>query len=456
MSQYARVAVCCLLVAAVTNCAAPQTVRPTASTTVIAVEQRRQSLFVLENRAAEYRRVYNIADRLTRANADLCARQTRTIGVRVENLYDYGRDFRDAAQTLWGLNQTPTVLWVGAGSPAANAGIMEGDRIVAVNGRSIQLNRQASRLAGAAIRDAADLGDVELTLNRGGNLLTVRVTPAADCGYDFQMVDDDSLNAAADGRTIYLTRGMLRFVRTDEELALILSHELAHNAMRHIEAQLQNSMVGTTTGLILDLLAASAGVNTGGAFTDAGSDIGRLMFSQEFESEADYVGLYFMARAGFSIEGAENFWRRMAAESPRGIRFAYTHPTTAERFVGLEAASAEIALKVSSGEELRPNMRNPQSTQAPTSYGEGPNVVAFQQAQTFVYRCPSSRVLRIEFEQDRATVHETRRPRIRLRREAAETGFRYVDGSYVLSGTPDQIQFAVGSASPMVCSRYTW
>lgn len=342
---------------ALTACAAPQTARPNLATGLVAEEQQRQSQFVLEHRASEYARVYEITQRVSLANVEFCARRHRTIGVRLENLNDYGRGFRDAAQTLWQLDNTPRVLWVGSGSPAALAGLQVGDRVVAVNGETIEVNRQASRRASNAIRDAADDGPVSLQVRRGVEVIDVTATPRDDCGYDLYMVDDNSLNAAADGRTIYVFRGMLNFARTDEELALVLSHELAHNAMRHIEARMQNQMVGMAGGLLLDVLAAAAGVNTGGAFTDAASDVGAMLFSQEFEAEADYVGLYFMARAGYDITGAEAFWRRMAVEHPQSIRFAYTHPNTAERFVGIAAAREEIGLKQNLGQTLRPNMQ---------------------------------------------------------------------------------------------------
>ncbi|MGE0293150.1 MAG: M48 family metalloprotease [Hyphomonadaceae bacterium] len=441
------------------GCASPQSARPALAASAVADEQQRQSQFVLEHRASEYARVYEITQRISHANVEFCARRSRTIGVRLENLHDYGRDFRQAAQTLWQLDNTPRVLWVGSGSPAETAGLRVGDRILAINGHAIESNRQASRRASSAIRDAAEVGAVQLRIQRGVEALDVSATPRDDCGYELYMLDDDTLNAAADGRTIYVTRGMLRFARTDEELALILSHELAHNAMGHIEARMQNQMVGMAGGLVLDVLAAAAGVNTGGAFTDAAGDVGAMLFSQEFEAEADYIGLYFMARGGYDVAGAEVFWRRMAAEYPRGIRFAYTHPNTAQRFVAIAATRDEIGAKVAGGQPLQPNMREGRSSSQPVSaltYGEGDDVVSFSEARTLTFSCPSSRVLRIEFEQAQATVNETRRPRIRMQRATAESGFRYTDGPYELTGTTSEIRFRVGNSEPMTCARSDW
>src|SRR5262249_1990330 len=91
-------------------------------------------------------------------------------------------------------------------------------------------------------------------------------------------------------------------------------------------------------------------------------DIGAQMFSQDFESEADYVGMYFLVRAGYPMNGVEDFWRRMAVENPRGVRLAYSHPTYAQRFVALPAVRQEITEKITTGAPLVPNMRTDHAT----------------------------------------------------------------------------------------------
>ena len=72
---------------------------------------------------------------------------------------------------------------------------------------------------------------------------------------------------------------------------------------------------------------------------------------------ADYVGLYFVALAGFDPNRAASAWRRMAVVNPAAIDHVGTHPTTAERFVALEAAAREISTKIAQGQPLRPNMQ---------------------------------------------------------------------------------------------------
>lgn len=86
-------------------------------------------------------------------------------------------------------------------------------------------------------------------------------------------------------------------VTSDEELATVVSHEIAHNAMKHIDAKMQNATAGAFFGAILDIFAATQGVNTGGEFTSQFAQLGAMTFSQEFEREADYVGMYILALA---------------------------------------------------------------------------------------------------------------------------------------------------------------
>jgi predicted Zn-dependent protease len=71
------------------------------------------------------------------------------------------------------------------------------------------------------------------------------------------------------------------------------------------------------------------------------------------------MGLYIAERAGFEIQNAPSFWRRMAAEHPGSIKssFAASHPSTPERFVALEQAVQEIQKKKENGEALVPEKK---------------------------------------------------------------------------------------------------
>src|SRR5690606_27078917 len=98
----------------------------------------------------------------------------------------------------------------------------------------------------------------------------------------------------------------------------------------------KNALGGGFLGLLADIAMASQGINTGGAYTSQFAQLGAMTFSQDFEREADYVGMYAMARTGLPLEDAPTLWRHMAIAHPGSIQLATSHPTTAERFVRLE------------------------------------------------------------------------------------------------------------------------
>ncbi|HEX7967845.1 MAG TPA: M48 family metallopeptidase [Stellaceae bacterium] len=168
------------------------------------------------------------------------------------------------------------------------------------------------------------------------------------CSYPWRLAAAKGVNAKADGKSIAINADLLDFVASDDEVALVFGHELAHNTMHHLDKQRGNAILGTVAGV---LVSAALGVNVGGAF----SQIGRGMYSQSFEAEADYVGVYYAALAGYDYHGAAAFMRRMGAEHPQAISHGSSHPPTAERYVALEKAAREIDGKIARGEPLIPN-----------------------------------------------------------------------------------------------------
>jgi predicted Zn-dependent protease len=191
---------------------------------------------------------------------------------------------------------------------------------------------------------------VPLAVERAGLRHELSVPPVKVCAYDVFLKTNSMINAFADGKNITVMTGMMKFVQTDDELAEILGHEMAHNSAGHIKAKMGNSLLGA---LLLDLpIILLTGQNP-----NLGGQIGQQMYSQEFEAEADYVGLYFTARAGYDIENVADIWRRMAVENPGAITMGSTHPSTSSRFVALEAARDEIKRKKAEGLELRPEMK---------------------------------------------------------------------------------------------------
>jgi hypothetical protein len=357
-------------VAVLTGCAVPMTQLGAVSLDDVRAEQLKQQELAIDWDLRQQQRVEDVGHALLAAATPFCSGAVvPRAGVRFANAYAFSADYQAAARAL-GFSDTLVVVGVARGSAAARAGFQEGDRVIALDDGMPPLGPNAIQSLARAM-EVRRVPAPSVTLRHGSASFALdsvlpasaeaelRVGMPADtiCGYNLVAVRKDDLNAWSDGTNVTVTSAMLRFAAEDDELATVLSHEIAHNAMRHIQAKQKNAALGGLFGALLDIAAATQGVNTQGQFTKQGMDAGAIIFSQDFEREADYVGMYLLARAGRSTARAPNFWRRMAQEDPKSIRFASTHPTSAERFVRLEQASREIEQKLARGEGLQPEMR---------------------------------------------------------------------------------------------------
>ena len=202
---------------------------------------------------------------------------------------------------------------------------------------------------------------VAINIEKAGKALCeeMQLPQSTSCIYDFHIEKNEALNAYADGQKIVVYTGMLHFVDNADELAAVMSHEFAHNVMGHPASTRTNVTIGAVLGTALDALASSQGFNTQGLLGQQGARIAQLRYSKSFEREADYVGVYIMARAGYDLAQAPYFWRHMAVENPQGIYSATTHPTTAERFVTIQKAMNEIKSKKALNLPLLPERITP-------------------------------------------------------------------------------------------------
>jgi len=354
MKSYFLVLIAACLV--VTGCVTPTKRAPKVDSISAEIEAKKQRQLVIENQVEMSRRLVRITYPLVLENADLCGENTRHIvGASYWNTNAFKEEWRETVQSLYGLTDLLQVSNVIEGSPADIAGLHQGDVLVSVNDRTPSSGENAAEQFSETLNELTQSGDdITFKVNRRGKEITIPVAPVKVCDFTVNIKEDDTINAYADGKQMIFTTGMMDFARTDQELALVVAHELAHNSEEHIKAQTTNAMIGGLFGLIIDVAAAYGGVNTQGTFTDIGMRAGAGAYSVDFERNADYVGLYYMSRAGYEIDGAANFWRRMSLRNEKSISMTTTHPSNAERFVGIEKSIEEIQSKQLAGIVLIP------------------------------------------------------------------------------------------------------
>lgn len=339
------------------GCAMPVSKLPDLPADAVAAEQRREQIAQLRKHYSELHRVDTAAFRLRTANVADCKEWVSAqIGLYAVTPRSLPRKYQsyiaEALNIGW---MRPTAISVVEDSPAAKAGIVAGDEIIALNGELIPLWGTAGWMGGWL--KANGVKPVEVAVRRDGADRVVTVTPVMGCAIPIAYTDDETSNASTSDKKITINSGILVLAQTDAQLALIIGHELAHSNLGHLDKQRWNQILGTVGGGAIDIGILAGGVSTNGAFARQFGRYGARAFSVNFEREADYVGAYYTARAGYDLKGAEEVWRRMGMTAPGNILPNYSHPVTAARFVQLQKVTAEIEDKKRRHEPLAPDLK---------------------------------------------------------------------------------------------------
>ncbi|MFZ9460754.1 MAG: M48 family metallopeptidase [Opitutales bacterium] len=155
--------------------------------------------------------------------------------------------------------------------------------------------------------------------------------------WEFAVIDDKSPNAfAMPGGKIGFNTGMFAFAPTDDDIAVIMGHEVAHVICRHGSERVSQVMGVAIAAAVADEATKNSSAKTRGTWMAAvgiGAQYGILLpFSRSHESESDRLGLIFMARAGYDPEAAPAFWTRFSkAGGSKPPEFLSTHPADSTR-----------------------------------------------------------------------------------------------------------------------------
>jgi len=168
----------------------------------------------------------------------------------------------------------------------------------------------------------------------------------AEFPYTFQVVQDDSINAfAIPGGHTYVNTGLIKAAESEAELAAVMAHEINHVVARHSTRQMTQQY---GYNLIAGLLLGNQGELSKLA-ADMFGKAGHMYYSREMESQADFLGVETMYKAGYNPQGMVSFFKKLDAAGQKDpgkiARFFSSHPETVERINAIQQEIAKLPAK---------------------------------------------------------------------------------------------------------------
>ncbi len=174
--------------------------------------------------------------------------------------------------------------------------------------------------------------------------------------WDYKLVESDEVNAFCmpSGKIVFY-EGIMPIANTPDYIAVVMGHEMAHAIAKHgnerMSQQAAMNLVGTVASELVGAKKGEAAQSLFNLGFNVGSQVGVLLpYSRKHEYEADRIGLYIMAIAGYDIEAAPKFWEKMSAGNNASSNdFFSTHPCDTKRIAALKEALPEARKFIPSG-----------------------------------------------------------------------------------------------------------
>ena len=174
-----------------------------------------------------------------------------------------------------------------------------------------------------------------------------KVANRSDFTWEFNLVEDKALNAfCLPGGKVVVYTGILTAARNDDQLATVISHEIAHALARHGAERMSSATVQQgiqTLGNVVLAVGAASYQNVFNQAYGIGSQIGVMLpYGRMQESEADEIGIYLMHKAGYNMQEALKFWENMSEGKTDTNEFLSTHPSSSTRIEDIKKVIVKV------------------------------------------------------------------------------------------------------------------
>ncbi|MGJ7614204.1 MULTISPECIES: M48 family metallopeptidase [unclassified Variovorax] len=234
----------------------------------------------------------------------------------------------------------PALAQVNVGNASMARNLVPADKIEAAGVQQYGQLLEQARAKGALAGD----GNPQLQrLRTIANRLIPFAMPwnsrAREWKWEVNLIGSKQVNAFCmpGGKIAFFTGILDQLKLSDDEVAMVMGHEMAHALREHARARMAKS---AGTGAALSIGAQLLGLGqVGDMAARAGTQLITLKFSRGDETEADLVGLELAARAGYDPKASVSLWQKMATASKNqgGLSFLSTHPSGPDRIAKLEA-----------------------------------------------------------------------------------------------------------------------